>query len=390
MNTAISPNSSIMQSLDRAVGLLRNLGLPLEAVQDAPVVALIQKIAGLDEARALAVARVLQQAGAFNAAVRTEIAGMDISNRFETISQAFDSIRDDCRTLVQQLDDGKLSLGERLQNNWMNVARGSIPTRFEKIAATFQDVSRDLRGQLERESSILEAYKDFRVAMKEGQIGVLNMQKTAEVRLGEAKAALEAAMQAVSTDDGSDAERRARLELERDQKLRALQDADKIYQIAKDLADNLTVGYSATEVVMGRLQQTSDIKERVYQRGVAFFATNEVTFTALNASLNSMLGLNEGNRTLSAMQDGMNQSLELLAELGNQAQLAGIKAGYGATLKVESVQKLVEAVVGFQEQSFQLIQEMRQQASENSRQIADVVEEGQRRYARLLQQGASA
>ena len=50
---------------------------------------------------------------------------------------------------------------------------------------------------------------------------------------------------------------RARLELARDEKLRKMQQEDKRYQIAKDLAENLSVGYGTTEVVMARLLGTS-------------------------------------------------------------------------------------------------------------------------------------
>ena len=62
-----------------------------------------------------------------------------------------------------------------------------------------------------------------------------------------------------------------KLELARDEELRRLQAEEKRYQIAKDLSDNLTVGYNTSEVIMARLVQTTTAKERVYQQSVSFF-----------------------------------------------------------------------------------------------------------------------
>jgi hypothetical protein len=83
----------------------------------------------------------------------------------------------------------------------------------------------------------------------------------AEAGLDTAKAQVAEAMQAVEAgagegEAGEDAASRARLELARDERLRELQQAEDSYQIAKDLSDNLTVGYNASEVVMARLVQT--------------------------------------------------------------------------------------------------------------------------------------
>ena len=57
-----------------------------------------------------------------------------------------------------------------------------------------------------------------------------------------------------------------------------MQNEDKRYQIAKDLAENLSISYNTTEVVMARLRQITDAKERVYRQAVTFFGTNETVF----------------------------------------------------------------------------------------------------------------
>jgi hypothetical protein len=167
-----------------------------------------------------------------------------------------------------------------------------------------------------------------------------------------------------------------------------MQDEDKRYQIAKDLADNLTIGYNTTEVIMTRLLQTTNAKERVYQQAITFFSTNEAVLTALKASFTGLFGLHESTATLEAMKKGVSESLETIGEIGNQVQEAAVKAGYGPTVRADAVKKLVDSIVGFQERSRQIIKEMRVMASRNSEEINEAVEDGKRRLAKLATDAA--
>jgi hypothetical protein len=173
----------------------------------------------------------------------------------------------------------------------------------------------------------------------------------------------------------------------RDEKVRALQNEDKRYQIAKDLSDNLTVSYNTSEVVMARLLQTTTAKERVYAQAVTFFGTNEVVLTALSASFTGLFGLHEGTQTIEAMKDGVGKSLEDLADIGGKVQEAAVRAGYGPTIRAESVKKLVDSVVNWQTRSHEIIEEMRRLATQNANEIRDAVEDGKRQLARLAEEG---
>jgi len=168
-----------------------------------------------------------------------------------------------------------------------------------------------------------------------------------------------------------------------------MQDEDARYQIAKDLADNLTVGYNTSEVIVARLMQTTSAKERVYQQAVSFFSTNESVLTALKASFTGMFGLHEATQTLNEMKEGVSKSMEVLAEIGGKVQEEALKAGYGPTIRADAVKKLVDSVVNFQERSGEIIAEMRTLATRNSEEIRDAVEEGKRRVARLAAEGAA-
>jgi uncharacterized protein YaaN involved in tellurite resistance len=85
------------------------------------------------------------------------------------------------------------------------------------------------------------------------------------------------------------------------------------------------------------------------------------------------------------MKAGVNQSLDVLAEIGGQVQEAALRAGYGPTIRAESVQRLVNSIVSYQERSHEIIEEMRQSATQNSEEIRRTVEEGKRQMARLAQ-----
>lgn len=381
--------STPLKYLDKAVNGLRDLGIMPAKPDEAPITALIEKVSDLDEEKALSIARTLSHTAVFNEVVREQITQMKVGERYEKITDAFNSIRDDAKSMVDQLDDGKISTMERLQNLWMRFTRGDIPNRFRKIKDTYLDVTTDTKDQMEREAKILESYKDFRVALKEAQVMAFQLLKKAEAEVEADKGRLESASEAVEGYAGGDREEAARLELDRDQRLRELQDEDKRYQIVKDLAENLSISYNTTEVVMARLAQSSEVKERVYSQAVSFFGTNETVFTALNASFTSLQGLHESTRTLDAMKAGVNQSLETIAEVGGKVQEDALRAGYGPTIKAESVKKLVDSVVNFQEKSKALIAEMRDLATRNEQEISAAVENSKKRLAELANTGTA-
>lgn len=373
------------------MGGLRELGLlpDREGQGAAPIVALLEQISDLDPDKVAAIARTLDQASVFNDVVREQISGVTIGERYEGITTAFNSIRDDAKSLVDQYADGKISTLERVSNVWMKMTRGDIADRFGKIKDLYLEVQDESANQIERERNILEAYLDFRGAMKQSEVLALDVEKTAKGKIEAARSAVDEAVAAVAAYTGEDAAERATLELARDERLRELQNEDKRYQIAKDLADNITIGYNTSEVIMARLVQITTAKERVYAQSVSFFSTNEVVLTALTASFTGMHGLHESTQTLEAMKEGVNQSLEVLAEIGDQVQEAAVRAGYGPTVSAASVKMLVDSVVNYQERAQTIIAEMRDLSTKNSQEVREAVEDGKRRLTKLVNDGAA-
>lgn len=375
--------------LDRALTGLRTLGINLlQPVPDAPVLVLLDRVAQYDTAKVTAIAAVLQQSTTFNSVVREQIAGMDISTRFMDITQSFTSIREDAAAMAGWMDDGRLDTLEKLKLSWMNLRRGSIPSRFNEIRENYLQVCKSANDQISRETVILEAYLDFRMAMKAAEVDAQQVLALAGQVLEQRTQALNEANAQVTAAETLAPAERAALELRRDEAVRALQDEDKRYQIVKDIADDLKVGYNTAEMVFARINQVHVIKERQYQRMVSFFSTNEVVLTGLAVSFTSNSGLAEATNTLNATTEGISKGLEALGSTGNTQLEAAVKASYGSTIKVDSVRALADATLSFQTDMHGLTQTYRAESSNASRDIAEAVEEAKRKFAALLTKAA--
>jgi len=375
---------SPLQYLDKASSALREMGLMPDKVDVAPVNALLEKLSDLDQEKITLIARTLAQTEVFNEVVREQTSKMEVGQRYQAITNGFNSIRDDSKRLVDQVADGKIDILERGTNMWMKIVRGDIASRYDGIRKIYLSVTKETKNQIEREAKILDAYRDYRGALKHAEVMALEVLEKAKAKLDAVKADLKTATEAVANFTGKEPSERAKLELVRDEQLRRTQEEDKRYQIAKDLSDNLTIAYNTSEVIMGRLMQTTSAKERVYAQAITFFSTNDSVLTALKASFTGMFGLHESTKTLDAMKEGMSKSLDTLSEIGDKVTEAAVRSGYGPTIRADAVKKLVDSVTNFQERSTEIIAEMRMLATQNSAEIRDAVEDGKKRMARLM------
>src|SRR6187431_1342614 len=134
-----------MQYLDRATSALKQIGITPPKGEDAPINSLLQKISDLDQDKIAVIARTLGQAGVFNEVVRDQTQAMEIGERYRQIAEGFNSIRDDAKAMVDQIDDSKIDLWERINNVWMKVSRGDIADRFDRIREIYLDVTRSTK-----------------------------------------------------------------------------------------------------------------------------------------------------------------------------------------------------------------------------------------------------
>ena len=371
--------------LDSALTTLDKFGI--RPKEDAPpeLMRMLEELRGLDEPAVVSIGRTVQYMSSFNAMVRENVEAIRIGNRYMDITQGFDTIREDSKTLIGQLEDGKIGPVEKMQNLWMRLRRGTPSARFDEIMETYKEVSKDTKDQLDREQAIMDGYIDFRFSLKEAEVsarGLLEKQtpvlEAARQSLADAQAAVDAA-----GDDTESAER-GKLELARDEAREALAKEDRKYQLAKDVVENLSVGYDVGETLITKLKQTHDVKDQLYRRAVTFFTTNEHVFTILGTVYTSQFGLHEATEATEAMKEGLNKSIEDVADLSRELEREALKAGYGSTVSPESVQKLVEAISDYQVESLEMIATLRKESEQNAKEIRRVVEDGKQRFQQTL------
>ncbi|MFN8710704.1 MAG: cell surface protein [Planctomyces sp.] len=374
------PLATMRRYLDRAIGVLKKFGVSAAGDTSEELIRLLEDVRHVDEARVLAIADVIKHMSTFNRLVRENVENIRIGNRYLEITQMFDSVREDSKMLISQLADGKLSRSEKFQNWWMKIRRGTPSDRFETISDTYRSVSKDTKDQLDRENAIMDAYIDFRFALKEAEVVSSELYEKQKPTLEQARKSLAAAQTSVDGFQGDDSSKRGRLELARDEAREAFQKEDRTFQLLKDISENLSIGYDVGDTLVTKLKQTHDVKDSVYRRAVTFFTTNEHVFTILGTVYTSQQGLHEVTAATEAMKEGLNKGLEDVAELGRELERAAMKAGYGSTVKAESVQKLVDAISSFQVESLNMIAELRKESEQNAKDIRQVVEDGKRRF----------
>ena len=376
-------NTGMQKYLDRALGVLKKLGVSPRDDVPQELISLLEGVRKLDEPRVLAIANTIKHMSTFNALVRDNVENINVGNRYLEITQMFDSIREDSKTLISQLDDGQIGITEKAQNLWMRMRRGTPSARFEKIVESYQDVTSDTRDQLTKEGLVMDAYIDFRFALKEAEVVARELLDKDLPILDASKQGLADAQAAVDAGGKNESDT-SRLELERDEAREAYEEEDRTYQLLKDISENLSVGYDVGETLIAKLKQTHDVKERVYRRAVTFFTTNEHVFTILGTVYTSQHGLHEVTQATEAMKKGVNKSLEDVAVLGKELEKAALKAGYGSTINPESVQKLVDAISSFQVESLTMIADLRKESEQNAKEIRRVVEDGKKRFQETL------
>lgn len=383
--------ANAMTYLNKAVSKVSSLGLALRKEDEAPVHKLLERISQFGPDEALIIAQVLDHQSAFSAMVREQISSMEIANRQETIVALFNSVRTDANKQLTIIDGGPVSFVGKTQLWWMDLTRGSIPSRFEKIRGTYKAVATDLGDQVEREGKIVEAYTDFRFALKEAEVQAYTLLETATLKLAETKQALLDAQAAV---DAAPAEmghvERARLEQARELARAAFEKMDEDYQISKDIADQLRVSFGASEFIFKSIDDTRKVKNRLYNSSVTFFSTGESVLTGLAVKYTQNAGMHEATQVGKSMSDGINNMLEDLANHGSKNLKDALSVGYGPMVRSESLRKFIDSVVEYQESSLQLVAEARRLSTDEANKIAEISEEGKRRYIAAVNKAAAA
>jgi hypothetical protein len=382
MNQVVAITGSRLQ---KAIDKIKDLKLTLTIPEAQPIAKVIERIEDADPAKTVVIARTLSAMQAFDALVSEKLEGSDYSDRFNAVTVGFNSIIQDSKRQVLQEERGGAGVAERVANVYMKLTRGDIADRFVKIESVYRDVITESGKTLDLQRGILDAYVDARASLKEGEIAASELfeqigkqAQSAKAKVDELNAKVESAPAEMSNAD------RGRLELERDDAVNEARRQDDRYQIAKDLAEMLTVAYSVTETIFGRYNQAHKVLDRLHQKAVIFFDTQRPVMTAMKATYTGLMFVNEMSKTQVAMQDGLNNSLETLASLGNTVLTNGVRIAHGPAIKASSVKMLVDATVSFQEEVDTIVRESRELSTVEAAAIRNDVEDGKKRVARFV------
>ena len=377
-----------MGRMDKAMSMIRNAGIPIPSGENSTVSVggLAKDLLPFGEAEVTAVVRTLNQIQIFNEIVRNNLDQVSTGERYVQIAKDFNSIREDSKRMLAQIEDGKLGIGGRLQNSWMVVTRGPINKRFNRIRTTAMDIHRASEDVVGRLRGILTGYSEARMGLQEARILTDGIRKKAKAAWEAAQNDLETKNNELTrlTAEGSDDGSKNHALLARDEALRAVKEAERRFQIAEDLYNNLSIAYEAGDAIMVRIGQTADVQERVWSQSVTFFGTNEVVLTALSASFTGLKSLHETTQGHEAMKAGINEAIGDLASTGTTIMEAGVRSGYGPTIQAEQVKKLVDSIVAFQERSAEIKDEMRALTTKNEQEMREVTEDGRQRLTKLL------
>ncbi len=377
--------TGIQKYLDSAVEVLDKFGILQKKTEGSELANVLEQLVSVDQSRVTAIARVVQYESSFNELARDKIKEMKVSNGYQTVTDDFTSIKVDYEALEKQREDNKLDWAEKAANIWMNVTRGTIPARFTNIRDIYLDVSRRTKEQLDSEKEIMKAYTHFRLAMKGAEVMAYEVLEIQEANLTTAKDLFIGAASKVTDYKGTKESEKSTLQLQRDQLEIKLNEEDRRYQLIKNVAENLKIGYNVGEGLMANLRQTHNSKEAVYLLGITFFGTNEHLLTALAVNYVSQAGLHEQTQVVESMKKGINEGIEQFARTGTKLKEAAIDTAYGATISADSHKKLVDAIATFQEQSYQRIRENREKATNNAKEIERITDEGKERTSKALE-----
>jgi hypothetical protein len=364
--------------LAAALGKLKELSLAVAEPDSSVIGPLMTKLSELDETKAVVIARTLAYQDVFNTLASKEISEMTFGKRYEDIAEDFDSIVDDMKRLVGQAERGSVSIGDRFGNIYMKLSRGDVAYRFDASQKTFSQVMKDSLDQAVREKRVLEAYVDYRGALKESEVLTYDLMKIGEERFKAAEAAAaEANAKVVAAGDADPAER-ARLELARDEAVRLQTAAEARWQSAKRFSENLSTSYNLADMTFKRLEQITNLKQEAVDEGNSFFTTNKIVFTALKVTMTGFIGLHEATQTINNMKAGRAKAIEAVAQVGDKLLEDATKAAYLSVDDgtVAAMKALITSTTSWQSKQKQLQKDLREQSARNAEQIVKDAEAG--------------
>jgi len=133
-----------IQYLDKAMTRLRDLGLVPEKTEEAPIVALLNRVSDLDNDKVVAIARTLSQASLFNQVVREQVASMSLGEHRAIVDDFCDFMAGQTTAFVRRIEKQMYAASEAM--DYEKAARlrddlGALEKALEKQAVVLGDAT---------------------------------------------------------------------------------------------------------------------------------------------------------------------------------------------------------------------------------------------------------
>jgi len=377
--------TGIMTYLDGALEILDRYGLAKKEAGSSRMAELLSHgTAGLDQGKVMAVARVLGYQDTFEDVARANIEEMNTSDRYRKIGNAFTSVIEDSTRMKEQLADGKIDTWEKFTNIVRGFTHGSIEERFETVRKTYEEVSADVKEQIQREQEIISAYTQYSFAFVEAMGKAQELAQDQKERLQSAKAAFSIAAEEFDNYQGGVESEKTPLRLQRAQAEEHFKKEDRVYQLTRVVADNMAIAMGIGEGLKTGLQQTNEIKQRGYMQLVTFYTTNKSSFVMMSANLTALKGLHESTETIEALKEGTKKTLEHLAGFGTELKEKAARTAHGPTVMASDIKNFLDASTALQKSLYKIADEGRAASEENGLKVIQYVDDAQKERAQLV------
>lgn len=386
MKLKLDPRSK----LHNARRVLSLIGIEVKANSVAQAAALeqLRQLEELGPQETQHLIEVFQSMNAFDQLVSDNLKEMNVGERHSEIAENFESIIKDLERKIRNASGGS-NVGrkwvDKIQEKLITKFRGSMTERFEKINVASEAVFADSDQQIKHERAILDAYADYREALRDSMYIAEDLKNKATAARDEAGERLRKAkenLEAVPSD--ASVMQQAPAQIAMDEAQREFEKMDRRQDLAASLHEKLTISYTVSEAVMTRYAETTKVRENVQNQASIFYTTNKGVMNVMKATIVQLEGTLESAETLNVMKQKGADMLKKITDNGSAMSRVTQRAteiAYEASISPEQLRDLYKKTVEFKLEQAQTGIKMRKKREENLKAVQVELKKGQEALA---------
>lgn len=244
----------VLGHLQEALTIANELGLVPDADGiDERNQLVLHRIGDLEPTKSSVISSVLSQASFFDGLVREQVSRAGIASGHLDFAERMEPLNEALSPLLHETPEIEPDAA------WREAGK-----RFAEIERHYETIGAETLEEIEREHMVAEVYREFRAAVKDAETVTLELLETAFARYNTARQkVLEEETVAPGQSD----------EIPLADRLRQLQDEERRWGVARDVANRIVTAAGDADIVMGRLTQSTAGKERLYWQSQALIGS---------------------------------------------------------------------------------------------------------------------